>query len=216
MTQQVLKKLLDEKVVAIIRGIPADSIVNLTQSLIDGGITCVEVTFDQTSTESINETKNSIMKIKNEFGNKICIGAGTVMTVEQVNMAYDVGAEYIISPNVDDKVIKETKELKMISIPGALTPSEVVYAYNLGADIVKMFPAGMLGPEYVKAVKSPLKHIPVIAVGGINPKNCMDYIKAGCIGVGVGGNLVDPTKVKLKKWNEITAIAKEYKLALSE
>ena len=95
-----------------------------------------------------------------------------------------------------------------------MTPTEVAYAYELGADIVKMFPAGVLGSGYIKAVKAPLKHIPVTAVGGVNPENCADFIRAGAVGVGVGGNLVSPQYVKEGRFDEIAAIAKSYVDAL--
>ena len=132
-----------------------------------GGIHCIEVTFDQTSNETIAQTKQSIAAIKEQLGDRVYVGAGTVMTVEQVHMAVEAGAEYIISPNVNEAVIRETKKLDKVSIPGAMTPTEAAAAYEYGADIVKMFPAGILGPAYIKAVKAPLKHIPMTAVGGV-------------------------------------------------
>ena len=111
-------------------------------------------------------------------------------------------------------VIRETKKLDKISIPGAMTPTEAAFAYKCGADIVKMFPAGVLGPAYIKAVKAPLKHIPLTAVGGISPENCVDFIKAGCVGVGCGGNLVSPKLVTEGKFDEITKVAQAYTAAL--
>ena len=120
----------------------------------------------------------------------------------------------MISPNVDEAVIRETKKLGKISIPGAMTPTEAAFAYKCGADIVKMFPAGVLGPAYIKAVKAPLKHIPLTAVGGISPENCVDFIKAGCVGVGCGGNLVSPKLVAEGKFDEITKVAQAYTAAL--
>ena len=138
------------------------------------------------------------------------------MTAEQVRLAVKAGAQYIISPNVDEEVIKETKNLNKISIPGAFTPTETAYAYKLGADIVKLFPAGELGAGYIKAVKAPLKHIPVVAVGGVNPENCADFIKAGAIGVGCGGNLVSAKLVEEGRFDEITAVAKQYMEALKD
>jgi 2-dehydro-3-deoxyphosphogluconate aldolase/(4S)-4-hydroxy-2-oxoglutarate aldolase len=115
---------------------------------------------------------------------------------------------------VDARVIRATKALGKISIPGAMTPTEVAYAYECGADIVKMFPAGVLGAGYIKAVKAPLKHIPVVAVGGVNAGNCAEFIKAGAVGVGVGGNLVSPAFVNEGRFDEITAMAQEYTDAL--
>ena len=115
----------------------------------------------------------------------------------------------------DEEVIKETKKLGKVSIPGAMTPTEAAFAYKCGADIVKLFPAGVLGAAYIKALKAPLKHIPVTAVGSVNPQNCAEFIKAGCVGVGCGGNLVSAKLVNEGRFDEITAVAKEYMEALS-
>lgn len=216
MSKTVLNKILDGKVVAIVRGIASDKIADLAAALAAGGITCIEVTFDQSSPEKANATLDAIRNIKKALGDKVCVGAGTVMSVEQVRQAAEAGAEYMISPNIDPEVIRETKRLDKVSIPGAMTPTEVAYAYNCGADIVKMFPAGILGPGYIKAVKAPLKHIPVTAVGGVNAGNCAEFIKAGAVGVGVGGNLVSPVLVNEGRFAQITAMAQEYTDALKE
>ena len=214
MSENVLNKILDGKIIAIVRGIPSEDVVSLAEALVAGGINCIEVTFDQTSEEKAQDTLQAISNIRKALGDRVCVGAGTVMSVRQVDQAVAAGAEYMISPNINPDVIRRTKTLGKISIPGAMTPTEVAYAYELGADIVKMFPAGVLGCGYIKAVKAPLKHIPVTAVGGVNPENCADFIRAGAVGVGVGGNLVSPQFVKEGRFAEITAIAKSYVDAL--
>jgi len=211
--RDVLQTLMDQKIVAIVRGVATSNIVDLVNAMEKGGMTCVEITFDQSSAEKMEETLASLRRIANECPH-VCVGAGTVMTVEQVRLAVEAGAEYIISPNVDEAVIRETKRLGKISIPGAMTATEVAFAHRCGADIVKMFPAGILGPDYIKAIKAPLKHIPITAVGGVTVENCAEFIKAGAIGVAVGGNLVSPALVKSGKFDEITAIAKAYVDAL--
>lgn len=214
MSKEVLDRILEGKIVAIVRGIPSDEIVGLAEALVKGGISCIEVTFDQSSAEKARDTLKAISNMRQALGDRVCVGAGTVMSVEQVEAAAAAGAEYMISPNTNAAVIKRTKELNKVSIPGAMTPSEVAEAYELGADIVKMFPAGILGCAYIKAVKAPLKHIPVTAVGGVNPGNCADFIRAGAVGVGVGGNLVSPQLVREGRFEEITAIARSYTDAL--
>lgn len=214
MSKETMQRILDGKIVAIVRGVSSDKIAGLAQALADGGITCIEVTFDQSSPEKAQQTLDAIASIRKTLGDKVCVGAGTVMTEEQVRLAAQAGAEYMISPNVDARVIRATKALGKISIPGAMTPTEVAYAYECGADIVKMFPAGVLGAGYIKAVKAPLKHIPVVAVGGVNAGNCAEFIKAGAVGVGVGGNLVSPAFVNEGRFDEITAMAQEYTDAL--
>ena len=208
MAQSVLERIYEEKIIAIVRGIPSGKIAALAQALAEGGVSCIEVTFDQTNPE---ETLTSLRTIKSELGDRICLGAGTVMTVEQVEQAAQAGAEYMISPNVDEAVIRATKALGKVSIPGAMTPTETAFAYQCGADIVKLFPAGLLGPAYIKAVKAPLKHIPVSAVGNITVENCADFIHAGAVSVGVGGNLVSALLVNEGHFDKITATARAYR-----
>ena len=208
MAQSVLERIYEEKIIAIVRGIPSGKIAALAQALAEGGVSCIEVTFDQTNPE---ETLTSLRTIKSELGDRICLGAGTVMTVEQVEQAAQAGAEYMISPNVDEAVIRATKALGKVSIPGAMTPTETAFAYQCGADIVKLFPAGLLGPAYIKAVKAPLKHIPVSAVGNSTIENCADFIQAGAVGVGVGGNLVSALLVNEGCFSQITATARAYR-----
>lgn len=216
MSKEIYEKIVKGKVVAIVRGVSSQDMPNLVEAMYLGGITCVEVTFDQSSEEKMKDTLVSISKIAQVYTDKVCVGAGTVMTVEQVRAAIDAGAQYIISPNVDEDVIKETKKLGKVSIPGAFTPTETALAYKYGADIVKLFPAGELGASYIKAVKAPLKHIPVVAVGGVNPENCIEFIKAGAIGVGCGGNLVSTKLIAEGKFDEITKVAKQYMDALKD
>jgi len=214
MSKSVLQQILDGKIIAIVRGIPSDKIVGLASALEKGGINCIEVTFDQASEEKAKDTLIAIRNIKQALGDKVCVGAGTVMNVEQVRQAAEAGAEYMISPNTDKEVIEETKRLGKVSIPGAMTPTEAAEAYSIGADIVKLFPAGILGAKYVKAMKAPLKHVPVTAVGNVNVDNCVEFIKAGAVGVGVGGSLVSAELVNTGRFDEITAMARAYTDAL--
>lgn len=208
----VLEKIRQSKVVAIVRGVSSGDIIPTVQALLDGGICCVEVTFNQKDAAASEDTLKSIRMIKEHFGDQVAVGAGTVMSVKNVIDAAQAGAAYMISPNTNIEVIRKTKELGLVSIPGAMTPSEAVAAYEAGADIVKLFPAGELGTGYIKALTSPLNHIPFTAVGGVNEKNAADFIAAGAIGVGVGGNLVNKKLIAEGRFDEITRLASEYKL----
>ena len=205
-TLDVLKQ---EKIVVICRGIPSEKILDLAQALYQGGIRCIEVTFDQSSQEGIDNTTRCI-QLLSQADTGLYVGAGTVMNKEQVRLAKAAGAKYILSPNVDEEVIQETKGLGMVSIPGAFTPTEVALAYRYGADIVKVFPVGQLGAAYIKALRGPLGHIPLLAVGGVGPANCEEYMKAGCVGIGVGGNLVSRTLVEEGRFDEVAAAARDY------
>ncbi len=184
------------KVIAISRGIHSDRIVETAQAISDGGIKLFEVTFIHDSHDGIRETCLSIEKLSSTPGSDIIVGAGTVLTVDEVHMAADAGARFIISPDTNAQVINETKKLGLVSIPGAMTPTEIVRAYDSGADFVKVFPASALGVNYIKAVKGPLHHIPLIAVGGINKDNAASFLSAGVSALGIGGSLVDSKAVQ--------------------
>lgn len=210
MEHVVLDKILKTKVIAIVRGISCSQIGALAAAIRDGGLCCMEVTFDHGSKEGIENTLDSIRLLKTQFGNTLCIGAGTVLSAEEVRQAQEAGAGYIISPNTDEFVIRETKRLGLVSIPGAMTATEIAYANQCGADLVKVFPAGVLGTDYIKAIRAPLNHISLTAVGGITVQNAPAFLKAGAVGVGVGGNLVSPTLVAEGRFDQITQTAREY------
>ena len=132
------------------------------------------------------------------------------MSVEQVKIAAEAGAEYMISPDTSEAVIKATREAGAVSIPGALTPTEVATAYAYGADFVKLFPAGELGLSYIKAIRAPLAHIPMLAVGGVNENNLGEFLKAGLDGFGIGSNIVDKKLIEKGDFAALTALAKRY------
>lgn len=195
------------KVVAIVRGLDY-GYEQLAQALYDGGIRAIEVTFNQKDAGSWEQTTTAIGQIMARMGNKMTVGAGTVTSVELTQMAYDAGAEFIVSPDVNEAVIRKTKELGMISMPGALTPTEALLAHKAGADFVKIFPAGTLGASYIKAIRGPLNHIRLLAVGSISEKNAGEFIQAGCVGVGVGGNMVNKEWIAAGEFQKITALAR--------
>ncbi|MCQ4637425.1 bifunctional 4-hydroxy-2-oxoglutarate aldolase/2-dehydro-3-deoxy-phosphogluconate aldolase [Anaerovorax odorimutans] len=209
MRETVLQQIKKNKLIAIIRGISCAEILDLAEALHQGGVTCMEVTFDQSGSDFRN-TLSSIEQIRTQFDGKLCVGAGTAMSAVQVELAAKAGAQYIISPNTDEAVIEKTRILDLVSIPGAMTATEVAEAYRYGADLVKVFPAGLLGPDYIKALRGPLGHIPLTAVGGIGPENCGAFIRAGASAVGCGGKLVSPDLVRKKQFGTIRDIAEKY------
>lgn len=209
-----LDRIKEEKVIAIIRRIPRKFMLPTAHALISGGIHMMEITFDHSDERGIEETADSIRVLAKELPEEILLGAGTVLSPKEVFLAHSCGARYILSPNMDPAVIRTTKELGMVSIPGAYTPSEIVSAHDAGADIVKLFPAAMLGTEYVKSILAPLPHIPVSAVGGIDEKNIAAFFQAGVCGVGIGGNLVSRTRVLNGDFQSITATAKKLTAAI--
>jgi 2-dehydro-3-deoxyphosphogluconate aldolase/(4S)-4-hydroxy-2-oxoglutarate aldolase len=202
------------KIIAIVRGLASEHMLRLAEVLHEGGIDLLEVTFDQAKPETWKDTAAAVRAISEHMANKMLVGAGTVITEQQLGMAYDAGAQYIITPNTNSALIRKVKQYGLLSFPGAFTPSEIAAAWDAGADAVKVFPASILGTAYIKAVRAPLSNIPLMAVGGVNEKNAAEFIAAGCFGVGVGGNLVNKDWIEAGKWDKITALAHEYRKAV--
>ena len=198
----------ERRIIAIIRGFAPDICLKLAEAYAHGGIGLVEVTFNQKAPETWKDTVAAIRAIKDRFAGSVRVGAGTVLTEEQLRMCEDAGGEYMITPNVNTALIRTCVADGLVAMPGALTPSEAVDAWMAGASFVKIFPAGSLGPAYVKAVRAPLSHIPFLAVGGISPDNVSDFIKAGCVGAGVGGNLTNKEWIAAGAWDKIAEVAR--------
>jgi len=210
MKEKVIEAVKDNKVVAILRRVPERALVAAAEALRAGGINMVEVTYDQGDPSHMENTRRALETLRGEFGSRLWLGAGTVLTGDQVKNAADAGAQYVISPNVDKEVIEAAVSLGLVSIPGAFTPTEITRAYHLGADFVKLFPASELGLSYLKALKGPLGHIPLIAVGGVNADNAAGFFKAGVVAVGVGSNIVDNALINEGRFDEITALARRF------
>lgn len=211
-----LEYVLQRKIVAIVRGLSPEYLVRLGHAFEEGGIGLMEVTYNQKAPETWKDTAAGIEAVEKEFGDRVLVGAGTVITLEQVAMTYNAGGHYLVTPTTQPDIIRAGKALGLGLYPGALSPSEILSAYEAGADAVKVFPVSSLGPGYIKAVRAPLSHIPLMAVGGVNEKNAADYMKAGCIGLGVGGNLVNKEWIENGEWGKITALAKEFMKAVTE
>ena len=196
------------KVITICRRVYGEDLLKLADALYAGGIKMIEVTFDQADPDCIEKTSECIRALCDRFGDKMMFGAGTVLNAEQVEAAAKAGARYIISPNVDADVIAKTKELGLVSMPGAMTPSEILTAHKLGADIVKLFPAGYLGFGYIKDILGPISHVKLRAVGGVNESNAADFLKAGAVGLGIGGNLAKKAWIDAGEFDKLTEAAK--------
>ena len=210
MRDRVIEEICKKRIIAIIRGVSVDESVLAAEALCEGGITLVEVTFNQKAPETFVETARAISAIKERMAGRMLVGAGTVTSPELVEMAAAAGASYIISPDTDPAVIKRTRELGLVSLPGAYTPTEAKIAHNAGADFVKLFPCVGEAPAYIKAICGPMNHIRFLAVGGVNEDNVADFFKAGAVGVGVGGNLVNKDWIKSGDYKRITDTAKKY------
>lgn len=210
MREYVIEQIRKNRIIAIVRGVEPEKAIRVAQALYEGGIRLVEVTFNQKDPGSFQATAASIRGIREAMGEKMLVGAGTVTTPELVEQAQQAGALYIISPDTDRAVIEKTRQLGLVSIPGAYTPTEAKQAYAAGADFVKLFPCVGDAPAYLKAICAPFNHIPFLAVGGVNADNAADFLKAGACGVGVGGSLVNKKWIDAGEYHRITEEAKRF------
>jgi len=209
MRQEVIDAVYASKVIAIIRGFEPDVCEKLAEAYHAGGIRLVEVTFPQAKPEDQPKTAAAIRAMAERLAGRVFPGAGTVLTRAQLHMAHEAGARYIVTPSVNPDIIREAKDLGLVTMPGALSPTEAVTAFEAGADFVKLFPAGTMGPKYMKDLRAPLAHIPFLAVGGITVDNIADFMKVGAVGAGVGGQLSDKGLIAAGAWDKITEIARE-------
>ena len=185
----ILNQLKESGIFAVVRNSTVDNIVPICESLVEGGINCIEITAETPNIAAIIE------KAVNEVGDKILIGAGIVLDPETARSVISAGAQFIVSPTLNLETIKVTKRYGVVSIPGAFTPTEILTAYEHGADMIKVFPANVVGPSYVKNIHGPMPGIPIVLTGGINLDNLEEYVTSGAVGVGLGSNLVNPSKL---------------------
>lgn len=216
MREQIIRAVETEKIIAIVRGADPEQCVKVAQALYDGGIRLMEITYNQKDPASWQTTADTITAIAKTFEGRMLVGAGTVTTPELVELTAKAGGMYIISPNCSEAVIRRTLELGLVSMPGALTPTEVLAAHNAGADFVKLFPIGNLGAAYAKAIMAPISHVKLLAVGGVNENNVADFLKAGMAGAGIGGNLANKKWIEEGRYDKITETAKALVAAVKD
>lgn len=183
-----LNTIKESKIIAIIRNANPDDILPITKTLYNAGIRAIEVTMNSP------KALESIELLSTEMKDKVIVGAGTVLDSETARLAILSGASFILSPTVNKETIKMTKRYGAVSIPGALSPTEILEAYEYGGDIIKVFPTTIMGPAYIKDLQGPLPHIPLLPTGGVDLSNVDDFMKAGAVGVGLGSALVN-TKI---------------------
>lgn len=208
--EEIIRDVEKNKIIVILRGFSEEQLVNTVDAMEKGGVRLVEVTFDQSGKTSDETTANNIRMLKEKFLGRVRVGAGTVMTEKQVELAYQAGAEFIISPDCYEPVIRKTRELGMVSMPGALTPTEAANAHRYGADFVKLFPNSEMKISYLKALIAPLSHIKFLAVGGVNTENLRDYLSAGAKGVGVATAIADKKAIFAGDYQAVTKCAKSF------
>ena len=201
----VKNAILDCGAIAIIRGVKECDLANVIDALYQGGITVAEITF---GVESNEQTASLIKSALAYSKDKIVMGAGTVCDLERAKIAKEAGAQFIVSPNFNEEVVRFCNQNNLTVICGALTPTEIYDAYAKGADIVKVFPANAFGSSYFKAVLAPFKNYSLFAFGGVTCDNIGEFIKAGALGAGIGSELINLKAISEGDFAYITNKAK--------
>ena len=205
----ILNRLLDTGVVAIVRlserdagAAPTDTLQRVADAIAAGGVRFIEFTM---TTPRALETLQAVTE---RYGDELIFGAGTVLDAETARHALLAGARFIVAPTLDEPTITLCKRYAALAMPGALTPTEILRAWELGADVVKVFPCDLFGPAYIKALKAPLPQVRLAPVGGVGPDNVTEYIRAGAACVGVGSSLVSGALVQAQDWATLTVRAR--------
>jgi len=189
-------------IIGILRNFPSDKIERSLESFHAAGLTTIEMTLNSSG------AREHIEQMVARWGDKLNIGAGTVCNLEDLDVALSAGAQFIVTPIINEEVITACVTKGVPIFPGAFTPSEIYKAWSLGASMVKVFPASRLGPEYFKDILQPLNKLKLIATGGVTKDNFMDFLRAGAKGVGIGSNLFPKEMLDNNKWGELTDFLK--------
>lgn len=202
--ETTLKRILDCGIVAVVRAESGALLANVVKALAEGGVTAAEITF------TVPDAIDVIRHVRREVGDAVTLGAGTVLDPETARAALLAGAEYIVAPTVNVDVIRLCRRYDKAVMPGAFTPTEVVTAWEAGADIVKIFPADVGGPGYLKALRGPLPQIRMMPTGGVDLNTAESFLKAGACCLGVGGSLVEPKAVAAGDFHRLRDLAAQY------
>jgi 2-dehydro-3-deoxyphosphogluconate aldolase/(4S)-4-hydroxy-2-oxoglutarate aldolase len=209
--QQVLSFITDIGLVPVVRTASAESAIHAVEAIYNGGIRAAEITM------TVPGAIRALEKVADAFGDRIVLGAGTVLDPETARAAMLAGAEFFVSPSLKLSTIEIARRYSKVVMPGALTPTEVLAAWEAGADIVKIFPCGNVGgPKYIKALRAPFPHIEMIPTGGVNLETAGEFLKAGACAVAVGAELVDAKSLKEGRLELIEEKARQYLAAIAK
>ncbi len=202
---QILSFIKDVGIVPVVRAASAEAAIKAVEAIYNGGIRAAEITM------TVPGAIRALEKTADAFGDKLVLGAGTVLDAETARACMLAGAEFFVSPNLKLATIEMVQRYSKVALPGALTPTEVLTAWEAGADIVKVFPCGNVGgAKYIKALKAPFPHIEMIPTGGVNLDTAGDFLKAGACAVAVGAELVDAKAIKEGRLDVIAEKARQY------
>ena len=202
--QSNLSRVLNCGVVAILRSPSGEMLGEVAEALLSGGVEVIEITF------TVPKAHKVLEQVADRLGDKILLGAGTVLDAQTARTALLAGAEFIVAPTVSRKVIQLCRRYDKMVMPGALTPTEVLSAWEAGADIVKVFPSDFTGPGYLKALLGPLPQVRLMPTGGVNLKTAADFLRAGACALGIGGALVEPKALAARDLGRIESLARQY------
>jgi 2-dehydro-3-deoxyphosphogluconate aldolase/(4S)-4-hydroxy-2-oxoglutarate aldolase len=203
-TATILDRILNCGIVAVVRAEKGDQLVEVAEALLAGGVEAIEVTFTVPAAHKVIE------RVAERLGDRIVLGAGTVLDPETARIAILSGAHYIVAPNVNTQVIETCRRYSKPVMPGALTPTEVITAWEAGADVVKVFPSDFFGPKYLKALHGPLPHIRLMPTGGVNLQTAREFLQCGACALGVGTSLVDNQTVAAREFGKIEGLARQF------
>lgn len=204
MASDTLSRILDCGIVAVVRSEKPDQLIQVVEALARGGVTAAEITF------TVPEADRVIREVRKALGDRIILGAGTVLDSETARTAILAGAEYLVTPCVNLDVIRLAKRYGKVVMPGGFTPTECLTAWEAGADVVKVFPADVVGPAFFKAMKGPLPQIRLMPTGGVDLATAESFLKAGACCLGVGSSLVEPKAVAAGDFARLESLAAQY------
>src|SRR5438477_2621550 len=199
-----LRRVLDGGIVAVVRSPDSQQLVEVCRALADGGVTTCEITM------TVPDALDVVRRVRSALGDRVLLGAGTILDPETARAAMLAGAEYIVSPTLNLEVIRLCRRYDKLVMPGAFTPTEILTAWEAGADIVKVFPADIVGPAFFKALRGPLPQVRVMPTGGVDLKTGTAFLQAGACCLGVGGQLVEPQAVAQRNFDRIRELARQY------
>lgn len=199
-----LSRVLSSGIVAVIRSTSSEQLVDVARALYEGGVDVLEVTF------TVPRALEIIAAVRKSLGDKVLLGAGTVLDPETARAAFLAGAEFLVAPTVNLDVIRLGNRYDKLVMPGAFTPTEILTAWEAGAQVIKVFPADIGGPAYLKTLHGPLPQVRLLPTGGVNLSTIGDFLKAGACAVGLGGALVEPQAVQAGDMARITSLAQQY------
>lgn len=204
MSESHLQWMLDCGIVAVVRSPDPAGLVDVIAALAEGGVSVAEVTF------TVPNAIDVLRQTRQQLGNRVLLGAGTILDSETARAAILAGAEYLVTPTLHLEVIRLCKRYGKLVLPGALTPTEILTAWEAGADIVKVFPAEVVGPAFFKALRGPLPQVRLMPTGGVDLKTAAEFLHAGACCLGIGSQLVDPHAVAQRDFAKIRELARQF------